>query len=87
MRQQFSTFVLMAPVLVSTFMFIPQGESEVLKIRFFLSDHKGLWNIDTNDVYIDQQLWNQWKDCKNNQSLQRAFFDGLSKISNALLMK
>ena len=75
----------MEPVLVSTLLFIPGGHTEVISIRFYLSDHHGLWDIDTNRVYLDQSLWNQWKDCKNDQCLQKKFFNGLRQISNSLL--
>ena len=75
----------MEPVLLSTLLFIPNGQTEVISIRFYLSDHPGLWDVDTNKVYLNQSLWNQWKDCKNDQYLQKNFFKGLHRVSNSLL--
>ena len=67
----------MNAVLLSTFMFIPRGETEVIKIRFYLSSYTGIWNVDNNNVYVDQSLWNHWRDCMNHPQLQKWFFDEL----------
>ncbi len=75
----------MQPVLLSTFMFIPNGQTDLITIRFYLSDHPGIWDVDTNNVYLTQQLWNEWRNCKNDQHLQKLFFNRLNRVSNALL--
>lgn len=75
----------MEPVLLSTLMFVPNGQTEIITLKFYLSDHPGLWDIDTNNIYLDQQLWNEWRACKHDQHLQRIFFIRLNKVSNALL--
>ncbi len=66
---------------MSTLMFIPRGEVTIVSIRFYLSDYNGIWDTDANNVYVDQQLWNQWRDCRKDQGLQRKFFDRLKKVS------
>ncbi len=75
----------MEPILVSTTLLIPEGQTEVVSIRFYLSGHSGIWDIDTNSVYFNYQLWSEWKDCKNDQHLQKKFFDNLRRVSKSML--
>lgn len=71
----------MKAVLLSTFMFIPRGETEVLKIYFYLSELTGVWNVDNNHVFVDQQTYRRWRDAMNDPAKQKRFFDQLTKIS------
>ena len=80
-----SVIYIMQPVLLSTFMFIPNGQADVIRISFYLSDHAGLWDIDRNHVYVNHAVWSQWRDCRNNQPAQKKFFDSLRRVSNTLL--
>lgn len=75
----------MAPVLMSTLFFVPKGQTTVMSIRFYLSEHKGLWDTDNNNVYLDEQLWSSWRNCKNDQQQQKKFFDRLVKVSSTAL--
>ncbi len=72
-------------VLLSTFMFIPRGETEVIKLKFYLSDISGVWNVDNNHIYLNQALYSRWRDCMNHPPQQKKFFDQLRKISNDLI--
>ena len=68
-----------------TIMFIPKGESEVVKIKIFTTENldlekQGLWNIDSNEVLLSQTMYDQFSIIKDQQ-LQRKFFDQLTKVS------
>jgi hypothetical protein len=75
----------MEPVLMSTLLFVPKGHTAVISIRFYLSDHPGLWDTDTNSVYLNEQLWSLWRSFRNDQPSQKKFFDRLVKISSTAL--
>lgn len=46
-------------------MFIPKGETEVVKIEIYVYDDisgdEGFWNIDTNKVALTPSLYSQFK--------------------------
>jgi hypothetical protein len=67
-----------------TIMFIPKGETEVVKIEIYVdsgsSGEIGFWNVDTNKVALTPSLYSQFRDL-NTQALQRKFFDQLRKVS------
>ena len=78
----FCNFAGMEPILMSTLLFVPNGQTTVMTIRFYLCDRPGVWDVESNKVYLDQQLWSQWKDCRKDQRLQKKFFDKLRKVSH-----
>ena len=69
-----------------TIMFIPPGETEVVKIEVRVNYHlesatAGLWNLDNNQVMLSPAMFNQFRACKT-QKEQGAFFSQLHKISS-----
>ena len=72
-----------------TIIFIPKGQSETITVTIHhkpeLNDqqHAGIWNIDTNEVWLSTLLWNQFP--VNDQKLQGKIFAGLLRVSNQLL--
>ena len=71
-------------ILRQTIMFIPQGETEVVKIEIFTHENpafsNGYWSIDENKVLLTPSLYSHFKSLKT-QALQRKFFDQLRKVS------
>jgi hypothetical protein len=72
-----------------TIIFIPKGETETVTVTI---EHKpelngaeyaGIWNIDTNEVWLSTQLWNQFP--VNDQKQQGKVFAGLHKVSRVLI--
>jgi hypothetical protein len=55
-------------------MFIPKGETEVVKIEIYVYDDgpsdNGFWNIDTNKVALTASLYSQFKSL-HTQASQR----------------
>ena len=72
-----------------TIIFIPKGEAEpvtvVVNHKPELNDteHAGVWNIDTNEVFLSTPLWNQFP--VNDQKQQGKVFAGLHKVSSTLI--
>jgi hypothetical protein len=72
-----------------TIIFIPKGQNETVTVTIFhkpeLNDqeHAGIWNIDTNEVWLSTALWNQFP--ANDQQQQGKVFAKLHKVSNFLL--
>jgi len=72
-----------------TIIFIPKGQTETVTVTIHhkpeLNDggHAGLWNIDTNEVWLSTTLWNQFP--VNDQKQQGKVFAGLHKISNEFI--
>jgi hypothetical protein len=68
-----------------TIIFIPRGETETVTVTVHhkpeLNDgeHAGIWNIDTNEVFLSTPLWNQFP--VNDQKQQGKVFAGLHKVS------
>ncbi len=76
-------------LLRNTIMFIPKGEKEVITIRIFTSDTidgPGLWNVESNDVLISNELYREFKSCKS-QKEQGSFFSNLLKVSSSQLIQ
>ncbi len=74
-------------LLRNTIMFIPKGETEVITIRIFTSDTmdgQGLWNVESNDVLISNELYSEFRSCKS-QKEQGSFFSNLLKVSSSQL--
>jgi hypothetical protein len=72
-----------------TIMFIPKGETEVVKIEIYVyndsSGDNGFWNIDTNKIGLTPSLYSQFRGL-DTQVLQRKFFDQLRKVSSTSLI-
>jgi hypothetical protein len=72
-----------------TIMFIPKGETEVVKIEIYVyedsSGGNGFWNIDTNKSALTPSLYSQFRSL-DTQALQRKFFDQLRKVSSTSLI-
>jgi hypothetical protein len=72
-----------------TIMFIPKGETEVVKIEIYVyndsSGDNGFWNIDTNKIALTPSLYSQFRSL-DTQVLQRKFFDQLRKVSSTSLI-
>jgi len=72
-----------------TIIFIPKGQAEpvtvVVNHKPELNDteHAGVWNIDTNEVFLSTPLWNQFP--VNDQKQQGKVFAGLHKVSSTLI--
>jgi hypothetical protein len=72
-----------------TIIFIPKGQSDPVTVTIHhkpeLNDgqYAGIWNIDTNEVWLSTPLWNQFP--ANDQKLQGKIFAGLHKVSSTLL--
>jgi hypothetical protein len=72
-----------------TIIFIPKGETEPIvvvvhhKPELNETEHAGIWNIDTNDVWLSTVLWNQFP--ANDQKQQAKVFAQLHKMSNQLI--
>jgi hypothetical protein len=68
-----------------TIMFIPKGETEVVKIEIYVysggSGENGFWNVDTNKVALTPSLYTQFKSL-DTQASQRKFFDQLRNVSS-----
>ncbi len=71
-----------------TIMFIPKGETEVVRIEIYVYDDSsgdnGFWNIDTNRVALTPSLYSQFRSL-DTQALQGKFFDQLRKVSSTSL--
>ncbi len=71
-----------------TIMFIPKGETEVVKIEIYVYDDSssdnGFWNVDTNKVALTPSFYSQFRSL-DTQVLQRKFFDQLRKVSSTSL--
>ena len=74
--------------LLQTIMFIPKGETEVVKIEIYVYDdsscENGFWNIDTNKVALTPSLYSQFRSL-STQASQRKFFDQLRRVSSTSL--
>jgi hypothetical protein len=72
-----------------TIIFIPKGETEPISVvvhhkpELNDTEHAGIWNIDTNDVWLSTGLWNQFP--ANDQKQQAKVFAQLHKVSNNLI--
>lgn len=72
-----------------TIIFIPAGQTDPVTVNIHHtpelngSEHAGIWNIVTNQVYLSTPLWNQFP--RNDQNGQRKVFDMLHKVSNDLI--
>jgi len=72
-----------------TIIFIPKGGTDPITVVIHhkpeLNDqeHAGIWNIDTNEVWLSTPLWNQFP--VNDQKQQGKVFAGLHKVSNMLI--
>ena len=68
-----------------TIIFIPRGETETVTVivhhkpELNGGEHTGIWNIDTNEVFLSTPLWNQFP--VNDQKQQGKVFAGLHKVS------
>lgn len=74
-------------VLRNTLMFIPPGETDVIKIKIYSgadNDDAGLWNVDTNEVLLSLCRYNEFRNCKT-QKEQANFFATLTRVSSALI--
>ena len=71
-----------------TIMFIPKGETEIVRIEIYVYDDSlgdnGFWNVDTNRVALTPSLYSQFRGL-DTQVLQRKFFDQLRKVSSTSL--
>jgi len=71
-----------------TIMFIPKGETEVVKVEIYVYDDglsdNGFWNIDTNKIALTPSLYSQFRSL-DTQASQGKFFDQLRKISSTSL--
>ena len=68
-------------------MFIPAGETGVIKIEIFTSDDiddAGLWNVDSNQVLLSTKLYAEFKSCKTQED-QKKFFSQLRQVSQQLI--
>ncbi|HEX6430181.1 MAG TPA: hypothetical protein VF008_20965 [Niastella sp.] len=72
-----------------TIIFIPKGEPETITVvvhhkpELNDAEHAGIWNIDTNEVFLSTPLWNQFP--SNDQKQQGKVFAMLHKVSNTLI--
>jgi hypothetical protein len=72
-----------------TIIFIPKGLTEPVTVVIHHKpelnghEHAGIWNIDTNEVWLSTPLWNQFP--ANDQKQQGKMFAQLHKVSNSLL--
>jgi hypothetical protein len=71
-----------------TIMFIPKGETEVVKIEIYVYDDSsgdnGFWNVDTNKVALTPSLYSQFRSL-DTQASQGKFFDQLRKVTSTSL--
>lgn len=72
-----------------TIIFIPKGQTEPITVTIHLKpelndgEHAGVWNIDSNEVFLSTQLWNQFP--VNDQKQQGKVFAMLHKVSRTLI--
>ncbi|MCS3797005.1 hypothetical protein [Niastella sp. OAS944] len=72
-----------------TIIFIPKGFNEPVTVivnhkpELNGGEHAGIWNIDTNEVFLSTDLWNQFP--VNDQKQQGKVFAQLHKVSRDLL--
>jgi hypothetical protein len=72
-----------------TIIFIPKGLNEPVTVTIHHKpemndgEHAGIWNIDTNEVWLSTPLWNQFP--VNDQKGQGKVFAQLKRVSNELL--
>lgn len=67
-------------------MFIPKGETDVLKIYIYTSENigeTGMWNIDENKVLLSNALYSEFRNLRL-QTEQKKFFQQLRKVSHHL---
>lgn len=69
-----------------TIIFIPKGLTEPVTVTILHKpelnggEHEGLWNIDTNEVWLSTPLWNLFP--VNDQKGQGKVFAMLKRVSN-----
>jgi hypothetical protein len=72
-----------------TIIFIPKGQTEPVTVVIHHipelngGQHAGIWNIDTNEVWLSTSLWNQFP--VNDQKGQGKVFAGLHRVSSQLI--
>ena len=72
-----------------TIIFIPKGQTEPVTVTIMHkpelngAQHAGIWNIDTNEVWLSTPLWNQFP--ANDQKLQGKVFAELHRVSSMLI--
>ena len=72
-----------------TIIFIPKGETETITVVIHHkpelngTEHEGIWNVDTNEVFLSTDLWNQFP--VNDQKQQGKVFARLHRVSNRLI--
>ncbi|OQP59580.1 hypothetical protein A3860_36940 [Niastella vici] len=72
-----------------TIIFIPKGHTETITVTVHhkpelnSAEHAGIWDIDTNEVWLSTHLWNQFP--ANDQKQQGKVFASLHKVSRSLL--
>jgi hypothetical protein len=72
-----------------TIIFIPKGAIEPVSVvvnhkpALNEGEHAGIWNIDTNEVFLNTDLWNQFS--VNDQEQQGRVFGKLLRVSGSLL--
>ncbi len=74
-------------VLRNTLMFIPAGETEVIKIEIYSGDVNNgarFWDIDKNRVLLSPEVYNEFRNCKT-QKEQAGFFATLTRVSFSLI--
>jgi hypothetical protein len=72
-----------------TIIFIPKGTTELVTVTIMHKpklnggQHAGIWNIDTNVVWLSTPLWNQFP--INDQKGQGKVFAELHRVSREFL--
>jgi hypothetical protein len=72
-----------------TIIFIPKGQTDTVTVTIHHKpelnggQHAGIWNIDTNEVWLSTPLWNQFP--ANDQKGQGQVFASLLRVSNTLI--
>jgi hypothetical protein len=80
---------LYGPSMRRTIIFIPKGSTEPVTViinhkpALNGGEHAGIWNIDTNEVFLSTELWNRFP--ANDQKQQGKVFAELHKVSNGLI--
>jgi len=71
----------------NTLIFIPAGETDVIKVEIYCGDINNgtrFWDVDKNRVLLSPEVYNEFRGCKT-QKEQAAFFASLTKVSFSLI--